>query len=32
MALEQTLNTYSSKQGGLTLTVPMAYLEGEKQE
>lgn len=30
-ALEQNLNAYSMQSGGLTLTVPMAYMEGEKQ-
>lgn len=29
-ALEQNLNTFSIKEGGLTLSVPMAYMEGEK--
>lgn len=28
-SLEQNLNAYSIKSGGLTLTVPMAYMEGE---
>jgi len=29
-ALEENLNTFAGKMGGLTLTVPMAYIEGEK--
>lgn len=29
--LEQNLNSHSNESGGLTLTVPMAYLEGEKE-
>lgn len=29
-ALENDLNLHSKKQGGLTLTVPMLYIEGEK--
>lgn len=28
--LEQNLNTYAQQNNGLTLTVPMAYIEGEK--
>lgn len=28
--LEQNLNSYAHKHGGLTLTVPMAFIEGEK--
>jgi ubiquinone/menaquinone biosynthesis C-methylase UbiE len=31
LALEQNLNVYAKKMGGLTLTVPMAYIEGEKE-
>lgn len=30
-ALEQNLNSHSLKSGGLKLTVPMAYVEGEKE-
>lgn len=30
LALEQNLNSYSEKNGGLTLTVPMIFIEGEK--
>jgi arsenite methyltransferase len=30
LTLEQNLNDYSEKNGGLTLTVPMAFIEGEK--
>ncbi len=30
-SLEQNLNAYSIASGGLTLTVPMAYMEGEKK-
>ena len=30
LALEQNLNSYSEKNNGLTLTVPMAFFEGEK--
>ncbi len=30
LTLEQNLNYYSEKNGGLTLTVPMAFMEGEK--
>jgi hypothetical protein len=29
-ALEQNLNDHSNQSGGLTLTVPMAFIEGEK--
>ena len=29
-SLEQNLNTYSNKSGKLSLTVPMAFIEGEK--
>jgi hypothetical protein len=29
-ALEQNLNAYSVKNNGLVLTVPMAFIEGEK--
>ncbi len=29
--LENNLNSYAAKRGGLTLTVPMAYIEGSKQ-
>jgi arsenite methyltransferase len=29
-ALEQNLNSYAQRSGGLTLTVPMAFIEGEK--
>jgi ubiquinone/menaquinone biosynthesis C-methylase UbiE len=29
-ALEQNLNAYSKESGGLSLTVPMAFIEGEK--
>ena len=28
--LEVNLNSYASAKGGLSLTVPMAYIEGEK--
>ncbi len=31
-ALEQSLNDFSTKNNGLTLTVPMAFIEGEKYE
>jgi ubiquinone/menaquinone biosynthesis C-methylase UbiE len=30
LSLEQNLNTYSNESGGLSLTVPMAFIEGEK--
>lgn len=30
-SLEQNLNSFSNKAGGLTLTVPMAFVEGEKE-
>jgi arsenite methyltransferase len=30
MALEKNLNTYAGQSGGLTLTVPMVLMEGEK--
>jgi arsenite methyltransferase len=29
-ALERNLNSYAEEKGGLTLTVPMAYIEGKK--
>ena len=29
-ALEKNLNAFALKQNGLTLTVPMAFIEGEK--
>ena len=31
LLLEQNLNRYAAQTGSLTLTVPMAYLEGEKK-
>jgi len=31
-ALELNLNAYALRSGGLTLTVPMAYVEGEKEK
>ncbi|MDQ3063166.1 MAG: methyltransferase domain-containing protein [Acidobacteriota bacterium] len=30
LSLEQNLNAYSNESGGLSLTVPMAFIEGEK--
>lgn len=30
LSLEENLNSYSTKFGGLTLTVPMTFIEGEK--
>ena len=31
LALEHNLNSYSNEFSGLTLTVPMAFIEGNKQ-
>ena len=31
MALEENLNSYANENGGLTLTVPMLFMEGEKE-
>ena len=32
LALEQNLNSYSNEFSGLSLTVPMAFIEGNKQQ